>query len=114
MNEDALLRALVECTEGETDLSFFRALVQGLSNALRTHGAWIREYLLTRGAESARQLWIPGGIKERSLLPVPYGPDPSGTDPPLHPVNVTLQKCHPNRMMCGGCGLKTKTPASRG
>jgi len=52
MNEDALLRALVEGTAGETGLPFFRALVQGLSDALGTHGAWITEYL-----PEQRRLW---------------------------------------------------------
>ncbi|HMP77361.1 MAG TPA: sigma 54-interacting transcriptional regulator [Kiritimatiellia bacterium] len=40
-----LIHALLEGTSGETGLPFFRALVDGLTKALGTHGAWVTEYL---------------------------------------------------------------------
>ncbi|TVR54563.1 MAG: AAA family ATPase [Puniceicoccaceae bacterium] len=59
-----LLPALLEATAAETGLPFFKALVQGLSEALGTHGAWITEYLPDRCRLNALALrlggqWIP-------------------------------------------------------
>ena len=45
INEEALLRSIVEGTATETGEEFFCALVQSLSQALKTHGAWVTEYL---------------------------------------------------------------------
>ncbi len=45
IDEEALLRSIVEGTATETGEEFFCALVQSLSQALKTHGAWVTEYL---------------------------------------------------------------------
>ena len=45
INEDFILRSLVEGTASETGTRFFRALVKNISHALGTHGAWVAEYL---------------------------------------------------------------------
>ena len=48
VDEERALRAVVEGTASETGERFFRALVQNLSLALDTHGAWITEFLPDR------------------------------------------------------------------
>lgn len=45
VDEDAVLRAILEGTAGETGQPFFKALVKGLADALHTRGAWVSEYL---------------------------------------------------------------------
>jgi PAS domain S-box-containing protein len=44
-DEDAVLRTILEGTATETGHRFFYALVEALSGALSTHGAWVTEYL---------------------------------------------------------------------
>lgn len=44
-NADELLGALAEGTSCETGLPFFKALVEGLVDALGVRGAWVTEYL---------------------------------------------------------------------
>jgi len=45
LDEDAALRTILEGTATETGERFFAALVENLSEALGTHGAWVTEYL---------------------------------------------------------------------
>jgi len=45
LDEDAALRTILEGTATETGERFFAALVESLSGALGTHGAWVTEYL---------------------------------------------------------------------
>lgn len=45
LDEDAALRTILEGTATETGERFFVALVENLSKALETHGAWVTEYL---------------------------------------------------------------------
>ncbi|NIR45362.1 MAG: PAS domain S-box protein [Gemmatimonadetes bacterium] len=42
---DAALRSILEGTSGETGAAFFEALVENLSRALGTEGAWVTEYV---------------------------------------------------------------------
>jgi formate hydrogenlyase transcriptional activator len=44
-DEHAVLRTILKGTASETGQAFFRALVENLSRALGTHGAWVTEYL---------------------------------------------------------------------
>ena len=44
-DEDAVLRNIIEGTAIHTGEQFFRSLVENLSKALQTQGAWITEYL---------------------------------------------------------------------
>src|SRR5262245_34255057 len=50
-NEDAALRVILEGTAKATGQQFFATLVENLSKALNTHGAWVTEYI-----EHPRQL----------------------------------------------------------
>jgi len=57
LHED-VLRSIVEGTAGETGEGFFKTLVQNLSRALNTRGAWVTEYLPDRRRLRARAfLW---------------------------------------------------------
>jgi PAS domain S-box-containing protein len=51
LDEDAVVRAILEGTATETGAQFFAALVENLSIALDTHSAWVTEYI-----EKSRQL----------------------------------------------------------
>jgi PAS domain S-box-containing protein len=62
LNEDALLQNIVDGTAGETGAGFFRALVQNLSLALGTHGAWVTEYLPEAGRLRALAFWLDGAF----------------------------------------------------
>ena len=44
LETDEALRAILQGTATETGQGFFAALVQNLSKALGTHGAWVTEY----------------------------------------------------------------------
>jgi PAS domain S-box-containing protein len=58
INEDLLLRSLVEGTASETGTRFFRALVKNISHALGTHGAWVAEYLPEAQRLRAMAFWL--------------------------------------------------------
>ena len=58
INEDILLRSLVEGTASETGTRFFRALVKNISHALGTHGAWVAEYLPEVQRLRALAFWL--------------------------------------------------------
>ncbi len=47
--DSRLLGVILDSTAAETGLPFFRALVEGLTTALGTHGAWVTEYLEAQG-----------------------------------------------------------------
>jgi PAS domain S-box-containing protein len=57
---DALLRAIVEGTAGETGEAFFAALVRNLCEALGTSGAWVTEYLPESRRLRALAFWLDG------------------------------------------------------
>jgi hypothetical protein len=58
IQEDKILRFLVEGTVSETGLDFFRALVRNLSEALQTYGASITEYLPESRRLRALAFWL--------------------------------------------------------
>ena len=45
LDEEEALRTILEGTAIEMGPRFFAALVENLARALRTHGAWVTEYL---------------------------------------------------------------------
>ena len=61
LDEHAALRAILEGTATETGQGFFRALVRSLGEALRTHGAWVTEYLPERRRLRSLAFWMDGG-----------------------------------------------------
>ncbi|MFZ0134481.1 MAG: sigma 54-interacting transcriptional regulator [Desulfobacterales bacterium] len=58
INEDRLLRFLVEGTAAETGTRFFRVLVKNISHALGTRGAWVSEYLPEAHRLRALAFWL--------------------------------------------------------
>ena len=61
IDEDAVLRRILEGTATETGAGFFSALVRNLADALGTHGAWVTEYLPESRRLRARAFWMGGG-----------------------------------------------------
>ncbi len=60
IEETTALRAIVEGTATETGERFFVALVENLAKALRTHGAWVTEYLPETRELRALAFWMGG------------------------------------------------------
>jgi PAS domain S-box-containing protein len=60
LDEGAALRSILEGTANETGERFFRALVENLANALRTHGAWVTEYIQECRRLRALAFWMDG------------------------------------------------------
>lgn len=60
LDEDAALRTILEGTSTETGERFFQALVQNLAKALKTHGAWVTEYLPESRRLRALAFWMGG------------------------------------------------------
>ena len=60
LETDAALRAILEGTATETGHGFFAALVQNLSKALGTHGAWVTEYFPAKRRLRALAFWMDG------------------------------------------------------
>ncbi|HET9845803.1 MAG TPA: sigma 54-interacting transcriptional regulator [Nitrospira sp.] len=58
LETDAALRAILEGTATETGHGFFAALVQNLSKALATHGAWVTEYFPAKRRLRALAFWM--------------------------------------------------------
>jgi PAS domain S-box-containing protein len=61
LNEDALLRHLIQGTASKTGRSFFRSLVKHLSHALGTHGAWVSELNAESNRLRALAFWLGQG-----------------------------------------------------
>ena len=51
LDDDAVLRKILEGTATSTGTGFFAALVLNLAEALGTHGAWVTE-LIIKGSDS--------------------------------------------------------------
>ncbi len=60
LDEQAVLRAVVEGTSTDTGEEFFRALVRNLATALEVHGAWVTEYLAEQNRLRSRAFWLDG------------------------------------------------------
>jgi PAS domain S-box-containing protein len=58
LEADVALRAILQGTATETGHGFFAALVQNLSNALGTHGAWVTEYFPETRRLRALAFWM--------------------------------------------------------
>ena len=58
--EESALRTILEGTATETGERFFQALVQNLSKALGTHGAWVTEYFPEKRWIKAIAFWMGG------------------------------------------------------
>ena len=61
---EGALRLVVAGTAAETGTEFFRALVRNLAEALRTHGAWVTEYLPEQKRLRALAMWLKDGFIE--------------------------------------------------
>lgn len=57
---DTALCTILEGTSTETGERFFQALVQHLANVLKTHGAWVTEYLPESRRLRALAFWMGG------------------------------------------------------
>ena len=60
LDEDEALRTILEGTAIEMGPRFFAALVENLARALRTHGAWVTEYLEESRRLKALAFWMGG------------------------------------------------------
>src|SRR6187549_4299351 len=60
LEADVALRAILQGTATETGHGFFAALVQNLSKALGTHGAWVTEYFPESRRLKALAFWMGG------------------------------------------------------
>ena len=60
LDEGTALRTILEGTANETGERFFAALVENLAKALRTHGAWVTEYIQERRRLRALAFWMDG------------------------------------------------------
>jgi PAS domain S-box-containing protein len=62
VDEQTLLRAIVEGTATETGEAFFVALVRTLARALGVHGAWVTEFLARPRRLRALAFWLGDGL----------------------------------------------------
>ncbi|HSO20726.1 MAG TPA: sigma 54-interacting transcriptional regulator, partial [Desulfosarcina sp.] len=58
LDDNLLLRAIMDGTASATGPQFFRDLVKNLSQALATHGAWVTEYLPAQKRLRALAFWL--------------------------------------------------------
>jgi PAS domain S-box-containing protein len=92
MDDNGLLRTIMDGTASETGAGFFRALVQNLSRALGTHGAWVTEYLPREQRLRALAFWLGDGYIED------YAYDIVGT--PCEPTIRSKSRLHiPERVV---------------
>ena len=60
LDESAALRSIVEGTATHTGDRFFQTLVESLARVLKTHGAWVTEYLPEVRRLRALSFWLGG------------------------------------------------------
>jgi PAS domain S-box-containing protein len=60
LDAEMALRTILEGTANETGERFFAALVENLAKALKTHGAWVTEYLPKLRRLRALAFWMDG------------------------------------------------------
>src|SRR5919108_3193832 len=60
LDEGVALRSILEGTANETGERFFTALVENLAKALKTHGAWVTEYIQECRRLRALAFWMDG------------------------------------------------------
>jgi PAS domain S-box-containing protein len=61
-DELSALRMIVRGTASETGTRFFEALVENLAKSMKTHGAWVTEYLAPRRSLRPLAFWLGGGL----------------------------------------------------
>ena len=86
LDEDAVVRAILEGTATETGEGFFAALVENLSKALHTQSAWVTEFISKTRQLRALAFWADG-----KLMPN-FEMDVDGT--PCQAVVETAQLVH--------------------
>jgi PAS domain S-box-containing protein len=92
IQEDKILRFLVEGTVSETGSEFFRALARNLSEALQTCGALVTEYLCESRCLRAVAFWVHGRFLDDYQYPI------EGT--PCEVVVDTKSRAHfPERLL---------------
>jgi PAS domain S-box-containing protein len=62
LDEDAVIRSILEGTTTETGERFFAALVENLSKALNTHSAWVTEFIWESRQLRALAFWADGEL----------------------------------------------------
>ena len=62
LDEDAVVRAILEGTATETGKEFFAALVENLSKALDTQSAWVTEFIEKSRRLRALAFWADGKL----------------------------------------------------
>ena len=80
--EDVVLRHILAGTATETGIPFFRALVENVSRALGTAGAWVTEYLPEEERMRSLAFWMNGEFVDH------YEYDLEGT-----PCNDVIRSC---------------------
>jgi len=92
LDEDAVVRVILEGTATETGEKFFVALVENLSKALGTYSAWVTEYLEESRRLRSLAFWVDGHLAEN------FNMDIEGT--PCEAVIESARLVHyPNNMM---------------
>ena len=82
LETDEALRAILQGTATETGHGFFAALVQNLSKALGTHGAWVTEYFPRRAVFApSRSGWTASGSKIMKWISPEHPASASSTRP---------------------------------
>src|SRR3954469_6770021 len=61
-DELSALRTIVRGTASETGARFFEALVENLAKAMKTHGAWVTEYIAPRRSLRPLAMWLGDGL----------------------------------------------------
>ncbi|MGD8291666.1 MAG: hypothetical protein PVF37_08165 [Desulfobacterales bacterium] len=60
--EDDTVSRILEGTAKETGEAFFAALVENLAKAMKTHSAWVTEYIETSEQLRALAFWADGKL----------------------------------------------------
>jgi hypothetical protein len=60
LDEEAVLRRILEGTATDTGERFFQSLVRNLAEALHTHAAWVTEYVPEKRSLRALAFWLDG------------------------------------------------------
>ena len=84
LDEDAVLRRILEGTATETGTPFFRALVHNLAAVLGTHGAWVTEYVEDSRRLRALAFWL----GDRWVEDYEYGIDGTPCEPVVDGARV--------------------------
>ena len=64
LEEDAIVRAILEGTATETGERFFAALVESLAKVLEIYSSWVTEYFEESRKLRALAFWVDGQVAE--------------------------------------------------